>query len=188
MWVTGLLAYSAFTTWTPTLLAENGLQLDDTLLLSATLASMAPVGALLAIPLIDRWDRRKTQLAIGTLLALVLLMFSVARAPWAILVFGCLVSLLFQMAVPFLQVYSAEIFPTRVRALGAGTANALSRVVNFSGPLLVTAIYAGLGYTAVFVFLAILGVMGGCLAILFGPRTTGVSLETVAADKEDGHA
>ncbi|MEV4160824.1 MFS transporter [Nonomuraea dietziae] len=188
MWVTGLLAYSAFTTWTPTLLAENGLQLDDTLLLSATLASMAPVGALLAIPLIDRWDRRKTQLAIGTLLALVLLMFSVARAPWAILVFGCLVSLLFQMAVPFLQVYSAEIFPTRVRALGAGTANALSRVVNFSGPLLVTAIYAGLGHTAVFVFLAILGVMGGCLAILFGPRTTGVSLETVGTDKEDGHA
>ncbi|MEU1387782.1 MULTISPECIES: MFS transporter [unclassified Nonomuraea] len=179
MWVTGLLAYSAFNTWTPTLLSENGLGLSDTLLLSATLASFAPVGALVAVPLIDRWERRTSQLAVGVLLAAVLLLFSVARSYAAILVFGCLVSLLFQMAVPFLQVYTAEVFPTRVRALGAGTANALSRIVNFSGPMLVTSVYAGLGYTAVFGFLAVLAVAGGCLAVLFGPRTTGVNLETV---------
>lgn len=42
MWVTGLLAYSAYNTWTPTLLAETGLDLDDTLLLSAALATAAP--------------------------------------------------------------------------------------------------------------------------------------------------
>ncbi|MFD5769870.1 MFS transporter [Streptomyces sp. NPDC127049] len=177
MWVTGLLAYSAYNTWTPTLLAETGLDLDDTLLLSAVLATAAPLGALAAVPLIDRWDRRRTQLVLGALSATALLLFSVVRAPAAVLVLGCLVSLLFQMAVPFLQVYSAEIFPTRIRALGAGTSNALSRIANFAAPMLVAALYAGAGYTAVFVLIAALSVTGGIVAVRFGPRTTGISLE-----------
>ncbi|MFE7582305.1 MFS transporter [Streptomyces gardneri] len=181
MWVTGLLAYSAYNTWTPTLLAETGLDLDDTLLLSAALATAAPLGALVAVPLIDRWDRRRTQLVLGALSAAVLLLFSLVRAPAAVLVLGCLVSLLFQMAVPFLQVYSAEIFPTRIRALGSGTANALSRIFNFAAPLLVAALYAGAGYTAVFVLLAALSATGGLVAVRFGPRTTGVSLEATTA-------
>ncbi|MFF3838285.1 MFS transporter [Streptomyces sp. NPDC001930] len=177
MWVTGLLAYSAYNTWTPTLLAETGLDLDDTLLLSAALATAAPLGALAAVPLIDRWDRRRTQLVLGALSATALLLFSLVRAPAVVLVLGCLVSLLFQMAVPFLQVYSAEIFPTRIRALGSGTANALSRIFNFAAPMLVAAIYTGAGYTAVFVLLAALSATGGLVAVRFGPRTTGVSLE-----------
>ncbi|MFE5588913.1 MFS transporter [Streptomyces sp. NPDC056549] len=182
MWVTGLLAYSAYNTWTPTLLAETGLDLDDTLLLSAVLATAAPLGALAAVPLIDRWDRRRTQLVLGALSATALLLFSLVRAPAAVLVLGCLISLLFQMAVPFLQVYSAEIFPTRIRALGSGTSNALSRIFNFGAPLLVAAVYAGAGYTAVFVLLAVLSATGGLVAVRFGPRTTGVSLEAATPE------
>ncbi|WP_432082741.1 MFS transporter [Streptomyces sp. WAC 04229] len=180
MWVTGLFAYSAFNTWTPTFLSESGLDLDNALLLSAAVASAAPVGAVLAVPLIDRWDRRRTQLALGALLAATLLLFGLVRTPAAVLVLGCVTSLLFQASVPFLQVYSAEVFPTRVRALGSGTANALSRIVNFGAPMLVAAVYSGLGYTAVFAMLAVLGLVGGCVAVLYGPRTTGVSLETAA--------
>ncbi|MET8899636.1 MFS transporter [Streptomyces sp. NPDC004538] len=183
MWVTGLFAYSAFNTWTPTFLSESGLDLDNALLLSAALATAAPVGAVLAVPLIDRWDRRRTQLALGALLAATLLLFGLVRTPVPVLVLGCVVSLLFQASVPFLQVYSAEVFPTRVRALGSGTANALSRIVNFGAPMLVAAVYAGLGYTAVFTMLAVLGLVGGCVAVLFGPRTTGVSLETAATSR-----
>ncbi|MGW1412234.1 MFS transporter [Streptomyces sp. NPDC002403] len=177
MWVAGLLAYSAYSTWTPTLLSETGLDLDDTLLLSALLATAAPLGALVAVPLIDRWDRRRTQLVLGALTAAALLLFGLVRDPAAVLVLGCVVSLLFQMAVPFLQVYSAEVFPTRIRALGSGTANALSRLFNFAAPTLVAAVYTGLGYTAVFALLAALSVTGGVVAVAFGPRTTGVSLE-----------
>lgn len=180
MWVAGLFAYSAFNTWTPTFLSESGLDLDDTLLLSAALATAAPVGAVLAVPLIDRWDRRRTQLGLGVLLAVTLLLFGLVRSPVPVLVLGCLVSLLFQASVPFLQVYSAEVFPTRVRALGSGVANAMSRIFNFGAPLLVAAVFSGLGYTAVFAMLAVIGLIGGTVAVLFGPRTTGLSLEAAA--------
>ncbi|MFI6284433.1 hypothetical protein ACIBCM_06695 [Streptomyces sp. NPDC051018] len=44
---------------------------------------------------------------------------------------------------------------------------------------------SSLGYTAVFVFLAVLGVTSGVLAMAFGPRTTGVSLE--AAPPSESH-
>ncbi|MGD6755952.1 MFS transporter [Streptomyces sp. BH105] len=185
MWVTGLLAYSAYNTWTPTLLSETGLDLDDTLLLSAVLATAAPLGALVAVPLIDRWDRRRSQLVLGSLTAATLLLFGFVRAPVAVLALGVLVSLFFQMAVPFLQVYSAEVFPTRVRALGSGTANALSRIFNFAAPMLVATLYEGAGYTAVFVLLAALSAVGGLVAVRFGPRTTGVSLDAPAPPAED---
>lgn len=184
MWVTGLLAYSSYNTWTPTLLSETGLDLDDTLLLSAALATAAPLGALVAVPLIDRWDRRRTQLVLGILTAATLLLFGLVRAPAAVLVLGCVVSLLFQMAVPFLQVYSAEVFPTRIRALGSGTANALSRIFNFAAPMLVAAVFSGLGYTAVFTFLAVLSLVGGYVAIAFGPGTTGLSLEAATTPND----
>ncbi|WP_426368006.1 MFS transporter [Streptomyces sp. E-08] len=180
MWATGLLTYSAFQTWTPTLLAENGLALDDTLLMSAVLATAAPLGALLSAPLIDRWDRRVTQFVLGLLSALALLLFALVQAPAAVLVLGCAVNVLFQMTVPFLQVYSAEAFPTRIRALGSGTANALSRVVNLAAPTLIAAVFTGLGYSAVFLFLAGLAVVGGVVAVTLGPRTTGLSLEATA--------
>ncbi|MFJ9175107.1 MFS transporter [Streptomyces sp. NPDC102360] len=185
MWVAGLLAYSAFNTWTPTLLSENGFDLDNTLLLSAVLATAAPLGALVAVPLIDRWDRRRTQLVMGALSAAALLLFGLVRASAAVLVLGCVVSVLFQAAVPFLQVYSAEVFPTRIRALGSGTANALSRIFNFAAPMLIAAIFGGLGYTAVFAFLAVLSLIGGCVAVAYGPRTTGVSLEAAATADPD---
>ncbi|MEV5018049.1 MFS transporter [Streptomyces sp. NPDC053780] len=188
MWVAGLFAYSAFNTWTPTFLSESGLDLDDTLLLSAAVASAAPLGAVLAVPLIDRWDRRRTQLVLGALTALSLLLFGLVHAPVPVLVLGALTSLLFQASVPFLQVYSAEVFPTRIRALGSGTSNALSRIVNFGAPMLVAAVYGGLGYTAVFAMLAVLGLVGGCVAVLFGPRTTGVSLEAAADTPHTPHA
>ncbi|MBD0672097.1 MFS transporter [Streptomyces sp. CBMA156] len=185
MWTAGLLAYSAFQTWTPTLLSENGLELDDTLLMSAVLTTAAPVGALLSAPLIDRWDRRVTQFALGLLSSLALVLFAFVRAPAAVLVLGCAVNLLFQMTVPFLQVYSAEVFPTRVRALGSGTANALSRVVNLGAPALIAALYTGVGYTAVFLFLACLAVVGGIIVVALGPRTTGLSLEAAAHAEPD---
>jgi putative MFS transporter len=187
MWVTGLFAYSAFTTWTPTFLSESGLAVDNALLLSAGVASAAPLGAVLAVPLIDRWDRRHTQLVLGVLLAVTLLLFGLVRGPVPVLVLGCLVSLLFQASVPFLQVYSAEVFPTRVRALGSGTANALSRIVNFGAPMLVATVYTTFGYTAVFAMLAVLGLTGGCVAVRYGPRTTGISLETSATDHATAH-
>ncbi|MFE2108890.1 MFS transporter [Kitasatospora sp. NPDC059463] len=183
MWTAGLLAYSAFQTWTPTLLSENGLELDDTLLMSAVLATAAPLGALLAAPLIDRWDRRVSQFALGLLTALALILFALVRSPAAVLVLGCAVNLLFQTAMPFLQVYSAEVFPTRIRVLSSGTANALSRVVNLGAPSLIASLYTGIGYTAVFVFLACLAAAGGVIAVTVGPRTTGLSLEAAAHDE-----
>ncbi|MFF7777724.1 MFS transporter [Streptomyces tanashiensis] len=187
MWTAGLLTYSAFQTWTPTLLAENGLELGDTLLMSAVLATAAPLGALLSAPLIDRWDRRVTQFALGLLSATALLLFSLVRAPAAVLVLGCLVNLLFQMIMPFLQVYSAEVFPTRIRALGSGTANALSRVANLAAPALIATLYTGLGYSAVFLALACLAVVGGVVAVTLGPRTTGLSLESATHPEHTPH-
>ncbi|OPC79259.1 hypothetical protein B4N89_34955 [Embleya scabrispora] len=185
MWVTGLAAYSAFNTWTPTLLEENGLELSDTLLVSAVLATAAPLGSLLAAPLIDRWERTTSLLVLCLISAGLLLLFGVTHARAAILVLGCLVTLLFHASTPFLQIYSAEVFPTSIRALGSGTANALSRIVNFGGPMLIAAIYAGLGYAAVFAWIALLAGSGGVIAHRFGPRTTGRPLEALGRTASD---
>ena len=79
-----------------------------------------------------------------------------------------------------LYLYSAEIYPTRMRAIGTGAGSAWLRLGSSAGPMLVGWVMAYAGIQYVFaVFAAVLAV-GAIVTLLFATETKGRVLEEIA--------
>ncbi|HET7366592.1 MAG TPA: MFS transporter [Burkholderiales bacterium] len=79
-----------------------------------------------------------------------------------------------------LYLYSAEIYPTRVRALGTGTGTAWLRFASIIGPFVVGMILPAGGLGGVFLMFAIASLVGGIVTLLFGMETRGRVLEELS--------
>ena len=79
-----------------------------------------------------------------------------------------------------LYLYSSEIYPTRVRALGTGTGTAWVRLASIIGPFVVGMILPASGLGGVFLMFAIAALVGGIVTIAFGMETRGKTLEELS--------
>jgi putative MFS transporter len=79
-----------------------------------------------------------------------------------------------------LYLYSAEIYPTRMRALGTGTGTAWLRLASIIGPFVVGMILPAGGLGGVFLMFAIASLVGGVVTLLFGMETRGRILEQLS--------
>lgn len=79
-----------------------------------------------------------------------------------------------------LYVYTPEIYPTRMRALGASCATFWLRLASFVGPFVVGFILTGIGIAGVFLFFAIVAAIGGITAAAGMIETRGKVLEDIS--------
>ena len=79
-----------------------------------------------------------------------------------------------------LYLYSSEIYPTRVRALGTGTGTAWVRLASIIGPFVVGMILPSGGLGGVFLMFAIAALVGGIVTALFAMETRGRTLEELS--------
>lgn len=180
VWIFGILGFYGFNAWVPTLLAAKGYDIVESLTYTAVLSIGAVPGALLAWPIIDRWERKYAILVIEAVVALFVIVYGFVSSLPVVLVSGFLVTLLLQMQTAFLYTYTPEVFPTRLRGVGTGFTNGIGRLAGVGGGVLVAAIYQSWGYTSVFVYVAVCMLLVGGLIALFGVRTTGVRLEAIS--------
>lgn len=176
-----ILSFYGFTSWVPTLLVERGYTTTQSLTYASVLAIAAVPGALLAFPVIDRWERKNLIFALQCAVAVLLLVFGLVGNPVSILVSGFLASMLMQTGVAVLYTYIAEVFPLALRGLGSGIANGTGRLAGVLGGVLVAAIFTGLGMAAVYVYLAIAALLMGLVLLFFGARTSNRALEEISA-------
>lgn len=184
VWIFGILGFYGFNAWVPTLLAAKGYNVVESLTYTAVLSIGAVPGALLAWPIIDRWERKNAIFVIEAAVALFVIIYGFVSSLPVVIVSGILVTLLLQMQTAFLYAYTPEVFPTRLRGLGTGFTNGIGRLAGAGGGVLVAAIYQSWGYASVFVYVAGCMLLVGGLVALFGVRTTGERLETVAQSPE----
>ncbi|HUK60077.1 MAG TPA: MFS transporter, partial [Stellaceae bacterium] len=76
-----------------------------------------------------------------------------------------------------LATYTAENYPTHMRALGGGVAGAWQRLASMTGPLLVGWILPHWGLNAVFVLFGIFAAVGCVITFSFAIETKGHVLE-----------
>lgn len=180
VWIFGILGFYGFNAWVPTLLVSKGYNVVESLTYTAVLSIGAVPGALLAWPIIDRFERKYAILAVEAAVAVFVIVYGFVSSVPVVLVSGFLVTLLLQMQTAFLYTYTPEVFATRLRGVGTGFTNGVGRLAGAGGGILVAAIYSSWGYASVFVYVAACMLLVGLLVALFGVRTTGIRLEEIA--------
>ncbi|WP_435079512.1 MFS transporter [Clavibacter michiganensis] len=167
--------YGAFI-WLPTLLVAQGFSLvrsfEYTLLI--TLAQLP--GYAVSAWLVERWGRRVTLAVFLAGSAVSAGLFGTADSVTTILVFGALMSFSNLGAWGALYAVTPELYPTRVRATGAGSAAGFGRLASIVAPLCVPPLLALGGVALPFgVFAAVFAVAAAAALTL--PDLRGAALE-----------
>ncbi|MCU1425397.1 MAG: sugar permease [Microbacteriaceae bacterium] len=167
--------YGAFI-WLPTLLVAAGFPLvksfEYTLII--TLAQLP--GYAVSAWLVEKWGRRITLAVFLVGSAVSAALFGTAGDVTTILVFGSMMSFFNLGAWGALYAVTPELYPTRVRATGAGWAAGFGRLASIIAPLCVPALLAFGGVALPFgVFAAVFGI--AAIAALTLPDLRGTPLE-----------
>ncbi|MDT0265930.1 MFS transporter [Streptomyces sp. DSM 44915] len=181
LWITQTIGFFGYSSWAPTLLAEEGFSVEKSIFYVALTTVGAPLGSFLAAMVTDRYERKWCLVVFGLLIAACGLFYGLTFNPLAIVVFGFLVNLFERGYTALAYAYSPELFDTQGRGLGTAVSYGLGRLSNAVGPLIIAALYNGSGYQSVFYFIAGSWILGAVVLALFGPLTRRARLAAAAA-------
>lgn len=172
-------AYYGFGTLAPLVLVSKGFAVTQSLGYAALTFAGYPLGSLLSVPLVERFERKYLIIASAVGIALFGIVFAAATSVPVIVVAGFLLTAVSNVFSNTFHIYQAEIFPTVIRGTASGICYSLSRATSTAMPFVAVPALAALGPVAVFSGSAVLVVLL-CLDVgLLGPRSTGLKLEEV---------
>jgi len=180
LWFGVVLTYYGIFLWIPTLLVARGLAevRSNEFFFLSTLAQVP--GYFSAAWLVERWGRKPTLVAYLIGSAAAALLFGNAGTGTDAFVWAALLSFFNLGAWGIVYTYTPELYPTAVRATGAGVAAAVGRVGGIIGPYLTPVLVPVIAQSGVFaLFMALLLITAAAVALL-GEETRGRSLEEIA--------
>lgn len=183
MWFCSYLVANGMITWLPTLYRQTFNLPLETSLLYGLLTSVAGVVASVACALlIDRVGRKRWYMIafFAAPLPLLALAFLGATSPLEVLILAGLAYAILQTITFSLYLYSAELYPTRMRALGTGLGSAWLRLGSSTGPILVGVLMGSAGVQYVFATFAAVSLLGAVVTTLFAIETKGRVLEELS--------
>jgi MFS family permease len=179
IWVVCAMTFGAQVTVTvfmPTVLVSHGLNVSTSLAYTMIINAGGLVGAVLASAL-GHVFRRRLVLGYGCAFAVAAAIgLACASGLLAVLVFGGLLQLAFLLLNTTTFVWAPELYPTRLRAFGTGSAVTVLLVSASLVPLLAGTIAVAVGTVGVFLLVGVMYVVMA-IAVWFGPETHGRSLE-----------
>ena len=182
LWFGIVFTYYGIFLYVPSLLAARGLSevRSNEFFFLSTIAQIP--GYFSAAWLVERWGRKPTLVTylLGT--AVSALLFGTAGTGIVAFIALALLSFFNLGAWGVVYTYSPELYPTAVRATGAGVAAAVGRIGGIIGPFLTPVIVAipQIGQTGVFVIFVVLLVITALSVWLLAEETKGRSLEEIS--------
>jgi putative MFS transporter len=178
--------YGAFI-WLPTLLYNSGFELTRSFAFTLLITLAQLPGYAVAAWLIEKWGRRPTLATFLVGSAVGAGLFATADTETAVLVTGCVLSFFNLGAWGALYALTPEVYPTALRATGAGAAAGFGRIASILAPLSVPPLLTIGGSGLVFGIFAAFFVLGA-LATAGLPERRGEALEEVAETTAAGAA
>ncbi|MGH3316911.1 MAG: MFS transporter [Nocardioidaceae bacterium] len=178
------LGYYGFGSLVPLVLAAKGYDVVNSLQFSAVTFLGYPLGSALSIPIMERLERKTILVGSAALMAVFGLLFGNAGSVWQIVVLGFAYTAVSNVFSNGYHVYQGELYPTAIRASGAGIAYSLGRLANAAMPFILVPVLDAAGANAMFGVVAAAMVMLCINVGLLGPRTTGLSVDRAALDTE----
>ncbi|WP_236791877.1 MFS transporter [Amycolatopsis sp. GM8] len=179
-----LFAFFGFFTWMPSLFLEIGIDPGVAATYSFLLFVAQPIGYLTAIFVSDRFERRTllvTFFGFATVASLALGI--VPRDSIALLFIGMALSICITCISGIVFPYCSEVYPTAIRATGAGLASTAGNAGGLAAPVVIGFAFGTIGFGGVFAVMAALLAAGAIVIRVLGPRVTGKTLEQVYADE-----
>jgi MFS transporter, putative metabolite:H+ symporter len=146
------------------------------------LQAVGLIGVLSAIFGLDHWGRKPmftAGLGIGCLPLLAFLFLGQVSAE-TVLIMVCASFLFISILAVSLATYTAEIYPTQLRALGGGVAGAWQRGASMVGPIMVGFILPHGGLNRVFVVFGFFAAVGALITAFFATETRQRVLERLS--------
>ena len=193
LWFAMAFSYYGMFIWLPTLLVGRGFGEVQSFSFTLWITLAQIPGYFAAAWLVERIGRRATLAPFMILCAVASWCFGQAGSSLALLLWGCLVSFFNLGAWGVTYGYTPELYPTRLRGTGTGSAAAFGRFGGVLAPLAVGRLLvmagggaggpggADAGFAAVFTLFAAVLVAGALAVALFGEETRGRTLEQISA-------
>ncbi|UKF80648.1 MFS transporter [Clavibacter californiensis] len=163
----------------PTLLVERGYTVSESLLYTMIMNVGSLLGATTAALVAGRIGRRTAVGTAGVLGCLTALAFAAfGDGTTAILLLGAMFQYFTMVTNTTLATWTAEVFPTAIRASGASIVNGIGNIAGAVMPFLAVALYGSFAFAGVF---GLAAVMYAVLVVAsrFAPETRGRTLEDV---------
>ena len=137
MWFCINLSYYGAFIWIPSLLSAQGFSLVKSFAFTLIMTLAQLPGYAVAAYLIERWGRRATLAVFLAGSAGAAVCYGLSHSDFFIILSGCFLSFFNLGAWGALYAISPEVFPTRLRGTGTGTAAGLGRIASILAPLIV---------------------------------------------------
>jgi MFS transporter, putative metabolite:H+ symporter len=171
LWIMATIGIQGFTNWGPTLLVKQGISLDKSIAYFTLSTLGSPLGALIASPWADRFDRKKSIAIVSFIIVALCLIYGWSPVPMVIIVGGFLINLFQHVHGPLSYLYVPESYPVEARGKGNGFAYGVGRLSNIIAPFIVSSLYSGYGFFSVFMFYSACWLICGVVVGIFGLST-----------------
>ena len=183
LWISVYVINNGLVTWLPTLYSQVfELPLQTSLLYGWITSAVGVVASIICALYIDKVGRKRWY-TIAFLLAtipFVILTALGATTATQVVILAPIAYAILQTIAFSLYLYSAELYPTRLRAVGTGFGSAWLRAGSSIGPVLVGFIVAGVGIRYVFLAFAAIALIGGLITARFAIETKNKVLEELS--------
>lgn len=174
------IGYYGFANWVPTLLIGQGITITKSLWYAFIIAFALPIGALLALAVADRIERK--WLIVVPALAVVVFgtAFGQLRNPVLLTICGVLISLSGQVISASYHAYQAELFPTAIRGRANGFVYSASRIGAMLSGFVIAWMLRNYGVSGVFAGITVCMLIVALSIGIGGPRTNGIRLDELS--------
>lgn len=180
LWFFALLGYYGLTTWLSALLQQSGFPVTKSVYFTVLISLAGIPGFLASSWLVEAWGRRPTCVVMLLGAAIAAYFYGTAQSQEHLLGFGLVMQFCLFGMWSVLYAYTPELYPTRLRATGAGFASAVGRLGSVLGPFAVGLALPTVGHAGIFAFGAGAFICAAVAVLLFGVETKGRRLEDIA--------
>ena len=181
LWVTfggTFFVFYSVQTFMPTVVSSMGFSLTSAFSFTAIIVGVSIPGKLLEAWLVERWGRKPVIISFTLVAGVAALFFGVVRGTLPVLLVGGVMSMFGIGADPAVKVYTAESYPTAVRARATATTEGFGRLLSgIVGPALVPPLLAAGGVVAAFSLVGAVALVAVGTVALWGEETKSKTLE-----------
>jgi putative MFS transporter len=180
LWFCIAYTYHGIFIWLPTILSEQGFTLVRALWYTVMITALQIPGYLSAAFLIDKVGRKPILVSYMILAGVASYFFGTSTGELSIIAFGGAISFFNLGAWAVTYAYTPELYPTRIRATGAGWAGALARIAGIIAPIATAVAVSNMGIFQTFIGFFVTHFVAAAIVAILGIETVGKTLEEIS--------